>query len=193
MPRTITNTRTVYKFEELSDTAKETTINAHRDANTDYEWWDFLFEDLKACAAILGIDVKDIHFSGFCSQGNGASFTGTYEYRKGWRNALTDHAPQDAEFFSIGNALQEAQRRAFYSITANVSNRGHYQHSGCMVVDADAECEFDYDTVRDQLRLLADWMYSRLQREYEWLTSDEQIEETIIANEWEFTKDGTPA
>jgi len=188
-----TTTQTTFRFEELSETAQETAINAFWEANTDHEWWDFLFDEFRTVASILGIDVKDTYFSGFYGQGDGASFTGTYEYRPGWRKALAEYAPQDTELLSIGNALQEAQRRAFYSITARIIHRGHYRHSGCMVVDADAEGAFDHDTITDQLRLLADWIYSKLEREYEYLTGEDAIKETIIANEWEFTEDGNPA
>ena len=42
------------------------------------------------------------------------------------------------------------------------------------------------DTMRDFNR----WIYKRLLAEYEWLIADEQVEESIIANEYEFTEEG---
>jgi hypothetical protein len=37
------------------------------------------------------------------------------------------------------------------------------------------------------------WMYRQLEAEYEYLTSDEAITETIRSNEYEFTEDGRRA
>jgi hypothetical protein len=50
---------------------------------------------------------------------------------------------------------------------------------------ADAE-----EAVIEALRDLARWLYRQLEREYEYLTSDEMVDETIIANEYTFTETG---
>ena len=44
--------------------------------------------------------------------------------------------------------------------------------------------------VTEALRDLARWLYRQLEREYTYLTSDEVVDETIIANEYTFTDDG---
>ena len=46
------------------------------------------------------------------------------------------------------------------------------------------------DTVTQCLRDFADWIYSQLEKAYDWENSDEQIAETILCNEYEFTEDG---
>ena len=46
------------------------------------------------------------------------------------------------------------------------------------------------ETVLEALRDLARWLYSRLQSEYDHLTSDEATEEGIIINEYTFTAGG---
>ena len=185
----------IYTFDELNEDAKEKALDNCRDINTfdGSEWWNHIYADAKAVAKTLGIDVDSIYFSGFSSQGDGACFTGTYEYHKGWRAELLDHELFDADLLEIGNALQEAQRKAFYTIVARIAHRGHYSHSGCMAIDDDASCSFDSDGIRDALRLLADWMYSSLEAEYDYLTSDEAVRESILANEYEFTETGERA
>ena len=50
---------------------------------------------------------------------------------------------------------------------------------------ADAE-----DIVVDALRDLARWLYRQLEREYEYRTSDDAVDETIAANEYSFTESG---
>ena len=52
-----------------------------------------------------------------------------------------------------------------------------------MTVDAE-------DTVIEALRDLARWLYRQLEREYDYLSSDEAIDETIVANAYTFTKSG---
>ena len=46
------------------------------------------------------------------------------------------------------------------------------------------------DTVIEALRDLARWLYRQLQREYEYLTTDAVVDETIGINEWTFTAQG---
>ena len=46
------------------------------------------------------------------------------------------------------------------------------------------------ETVTEALRDLARWLYRQLEREYDYLTSDEAVDEAIVANEYSFTVDG---
>jgi hypothetical protein len=51
-------------------------IEKHREINVHHEWWDSVYETFKEDMNLLGYSVEDITFSGFWSQGDGASFTG---------------------------------------------------------------------------------------------------------------------
>ena len=44
--------------------------------------------------------------------------------------------------------------------------------------------------VTDALRDLANWLYRQLEQEYDYLTSDEAVDETLIANGYTFTDEG---
>jgi hypothetical protein len=46
------------------------------------------------------------------------------------------------------------------------------------------------EAIKEEARGFADDLYSDLETEYEWLTSDEQVAEMIRANEYEFDEDG---
>lgn len=46
------------------------------------------------------------------------------------------------------------------------------------------------DIVTEALRDLARWLYRRLEREYEYLTSDEAVDESLRANDYTFTEAG---
>jgi hypothetical protein len=51
-------------------------------------------------------------------------------------------------------------------------------------------CRLREEDVTKALRDFNRWIYKRLLAEYEWLIADEQVEESIIANEYEFTEEG---
>lgn len=138
-----------------------------------HDWSESVFDDAKTNGAMIGIDIKDIYYSGFWSQGDGASFTGSYAYKAGAVKAIRQAAPKDDELHRIAIALQAAQRPYFYKICATIKTSGRYGHSGAMDVD----CEHIDDSYRDigdcdaivmALRSFAHWIYHNLEREYEY-------------------------
>ncbi|MFA7254446.1 MAG: hypothetical protein WC107_07930 [Patescibacteria group bacterium] len=118
MPRAIT--KYVYKFDELSESAKQKAIEDYRQDGFYYEWWDAVYEDARQIGEILGIEIDNIYFSGFSSQGDGACFEGKYAYAKGSANGIKGHAPQDEELHRIAKELQILQKKNFYSLSAKV-------------------------------------------------------------------------
>ena len=148
MPEVICTT--VYQFPELSDAAKEKARNWYRDFGPQDDWWDAVYEDFERVCEILGIRLKTtsvrlmgggtrakpcIWFSGFWSQGDGASFEGYWSHAKGAAARIRDYAPTDATLHGIADRLQAIQRRNFYQLAAEVSHRGRYYHEYTMSVD----------------------------------------------------------
>ena len=186
----------VYAFDELSDRAKEKARDWWREGGLHDDWWESVVEDAKTIAELFGLEVERVFFSGFSSQGDGACFEGDYRYKKGGLAAVKAYAPQDTGLHDIVKALQAAQRKAFYKLGATTKHRGHYNHSGCMAIDAYhlkdswrdiSNAEGD---IKDALRWFADWIYKQLETEYEYQMSDEQIDDIIRANQYTFTENG---
>lgn len=189
----------VYKYEELSDSAKERAREWYLEDGLCYDWWDFCYEDFARVAEILGIEIScsqgrgaEIYFTGFYCQGSGSSFNGTYRYAKGAVAKIKQYAPQDEELHRIAEALQAVQSRHFYKLRASVES--HRDASIRVEVWHDDDLYRDIgdseDEVRDLMNDFNDWMFKRLQDEYEYLTSDEEVAESIIVNEYEFDEDG---
>lgn len=187
----------IYKYDELSDSAKGAALEGMRYCNTEYlEWYEDVFYDARRMATLMGIEISSIYFSGFSSQGDGACFEGSYYYKAGSVKAIKSEAPKDTELHRIAGELYALQRKYFYRLQASVKHQGLYSHEFCTQIDV--ECSDGAypgietaDALTEILRDFMRWIYRQLKQEFDYLTSDEAIEETIKANEYEFTKDGS--
>jgi hypothetical protein len=207
MPEVIATT--VYRVDELHECAKDRARAWYREAGCDDDWYDAVYEDFQRIAEILGIRLKTrfvsgrsredpcIWFSGFWSQGDGAAWEGVYSYRKSAAAELRAYAPKDKTLHRIAETLQAAQRQNFYQLRAAVTHRGNYYHAFTMAVsvtrDSSAAVESTGDAetvVIDALRELANWLYRQLEQEYECLSSDEAVDEMLVANGYTFTEEG---
>ena len=203
---------TVYQIDELSDTAKEQARSWYRENGMDYSWWDFIYDDFEEVCKILGISIEtkkvplmgggtrltpSIYFSGFWNQGDGACFAGRYSYAPGSAKSIRSYASQDEKLHSIADTLQTVQKRNFYQLHASISHQGRYCHEYSMSISVERDSDnyqevpsSDEGIVIEQLRELARWLYRRLDEEYEHLTSDEAIDDTMRSNEYTFTATG---
>ena len=59
--KTETIVRHIYQFDKLGDDAKRKALDWYREGATDYEWWDFIYDDAKAIAKLMGIEIDDIY------------------------------------------------------------------------------------------------------------------------------------
>ena len=153
-----------------------------------------------------------IYFSGFWSQGAGACVEGAWSASDVKPDKLKEHAPQDEELHRIVDGLAEIAKE-YPDGSFTVKHSGHYSHSGCTRFNIELPCEaFDeaeYDspehtrldekisndgeTLKELARDFMNWIYKQLKEEWDYQNSDEQVEESIRANEYEFLEDGTRA
>ena len=210
MPRIVETT--VYCIEELPDAARESARAWYRESCLDHDWYDFVFEDFETICRILGVTLRTstvrlmgggtrqkphVFFTGFWNQGDGACFEGSFSHARSAAKAIRAHAPRDTELHRIADALQAAQRKNFFQLTAEIRHRGNYSHEYGMAIEVERDSptwqpmtEDAEDSVIEALRDLARWLYRQLQREYEHQTSDAVVDEAIAVNAWSFTAEG---
>lgn len=149
MPRTIEVQ--LYKFDELSDKAKETARQWWRDLESaDFGGHGELWEPAQTAAQILGITFDDravplhgggtriepkIWYSGFWSQGDGASWEGRYEYAKGCAKKIRAEFGDDPKLYAIADELTAIQKANGYRLTARVKTSGQEVHDGAMDIE----------------------------------------------------------
>ena len=159
----------VYRFEELSDTAQEKAMEKLYDINVDYSWWDCVYEDAKN----IGIEIKEFDL------GQGSYCKGEFI---------------ESELDVAENILKEHGKGCethkdayeFIELIAYAENT-YYEHEEMDDFEPTYECpellsDFQ-NTIFEDYRMI-------LREEYDYLTSEEAIRDTIEANDYEFTEDG---
>ncbi len=182
----------LYQYEELSEEAKQKVIeNMQKDDSfLMYDWYTFIYEDFKdRMYQEYSCTVDDIYFSGFWSQGDGASFTGSISIKD-----YIEKTKQKSKYRSLYKYLEE------YEPFVDIRQQGNYSHENTMYFDdhfflEGTEKQSDQlyklmDEIEETFREEARQLYKKLEDEYEYLTSDECIKEEIINAEYEFYADG---
>ena len=155
----------VYTFDELSDESKAKAIQKLSDINIDYEWWESTYEDARMIK--LKLTKFDLDRNKHCKGEFIASAAETAEL------IITNHGEDCDTYKTAQRFLSELNELT--SKSENIED-----------VPEDAIEDLEYMFLQD---LLEDYA-SMLQKECDYLQSEESIIETIHANEYEFYEDG---
>lgn len=202
---TLTTTR--YSFNELSDDAKARAIDACRFYNVDDSFWSEStiehWQDERLPAS--GITDAKISYSGFWSQGDGAGiYEGSIDLAAWMKSqkiankyrALYDAACSRTAAVDCSAYLEPRRGYSNYrQATPHLECRSYlYQHSGSSWQEQDTRLN---NQATDVEELLIEWwrdqeseIYKQLSDEYDYQTDDEQVSETILANDYDFDEEG---
>lgn len=165
----------LYSFDELTEQAKEIAIIKNADINIYDEWWDAIYDNaFNVHLDIIGFDIyhRDI--------------TVKFIY-----SAIdTAHAIMQNHGENCGTYKLSKQFLSDYDKLVEKHSDGINKN----IVDEQNVYEFDKDADdlgAEFLSELEQEYLSILQSDYDYLTSDEAIAETLIANEFEFTENGS--
>jgi len=165
----------VYPFAELSDDAKEKVLESFAETTADYEWWDSEYEDAKN--VLLKLTEFDLDRNRHCK---GEFIENAKDTAQ---KIIEDHGDMCGTFQTAKGYLED-RRKLVEKYSGGINTQ---------IVAEDNEYEFDNDCEEldaDFLRSILEDYSIMLQKQYEYLTSEEAIVETIEANEYEFTEDG---
>ena len=192
------------RFNNLPVDVRELVLDKHRDWNVSHDWWDSVEDLFKEDMDNLGIMVGRMYFSGFWSQGDGACFEG---YVANWDLFLRSIGITDAALIKLasdnwscsvehsGHYYHENCTRFDFALVMpeNADDEtfaGLYspypddslQTTVWMVNLAQHDSDFE-DLCRDAFRDHMRDLYKRLEEEYDALTSDEAILDSLDAND----------
>lgn len=153
----------VYEFDELSEEAKEHTLDKLRDINVDYDWWDTTYDDAKQ----IGLEITSFDLYP-------KNITGKLilELDEVINTILSNHG-------ELCCSYELARRYKEEHTIIKIKERFR--------IDCDDELE---ELEKEFLNDLLQEYLSILEKEHEYLISKEAIIETIKANEYGFDEDG---
>ncbi len=186
-----------FAYTELSPEAQE---RARGWWITSYEPdFDWLLYDIEETATMLGIEIEKrgnrraIYWQAAHCQGDGASFAGSYYYRKGALAAIMKERPTDTALHAIARDLQEAQRKAFYGLSARIESRRDTSVSVSVTNDRDRygdSTREQEEDIAESMHDFAYWIYRRALDTWDAETSEEAIADCMAANEYRFDERG---
>jgi hypothetical protein len=174
----------IYKFEELSDEAKEKAIEDFRDGNLDYDWWDNTYEDAR------NVDLKITGFD--TGRGNRINIEFYGLAKDTAESILKEHGESTEtyklakEFIKTNNFLQNTIEVYIELLEETELEDEQERYTENLEFHEDEMEELSDEFLKD----LGEEYLSMLKNEVEYLQSDEAIIETIEANEYEFLQNG---
>lgn len=167
-----TKTIELYQLEEAPKELKAKILQKYWDINVDYDWWKWTYEDAREI--LLKIDGFDIDRGNYCD----AEFTSSAEETA---YAILKAHGENCDTYKEAEAYLENRENILES--ADRDELGEFSD------------EYELDQKLDELdseflKQLEECYLSILRNEYEYLTSEEAIKETLISNEYYFNSDG---
>lgn len=167
-----TITITLYEFNELSDPAKEKARDWYRNGALDYDWWDSIYNVAKR----IGLKITSFDLDR-ARHAKGEFIHGALE---------TAHKIEKKH----GESCETFQTAKFYLEQRDkLVDSAERDEPGEFVDESSLDRELD-DLDTEFLRSLLEDYSIMLQKEYEYLLSDECVDETISANGYTFTESG---
>ena len=192
----------VYSFDELGEEAREKACQQVGESMTDNDFWysDVFDLFIKQCASYgMTIDENNIQFSGFGSQGDGASFV--------CNNIDTEKLLQSLGI-KISDEIKEKVLDYIYEVNiSRTSYRAYHEQTVHteILIDEDALAEEEEegiiqyihdiaDTIECKLENLKDdlcqQLYNELEQEYEYFYGEEYVDELAYDNNMLFLANG---
>jgi hypothetical protein len=166
---------------------------------THYDWWDCEYEAFKERCEGMRIDVEDISFSGFCSQGDGAAFSGRiYLAALMERRGLDVTFPalyigvlDDGSYSRVEKTNHNCMRSGAYENYANRTAPGGIfsdldQGAWESLIDDEEAAAGLEDLALEEADTLANELYDTLESRYESITSRKEFIESCAANDITF-------
>lgn len=165
-----------FKFNELSEGAKERAIEEFSDINVDFDWWIFTCDSVKET---MGVEIKEFDMD---------KLTITTELCEDVEHvikSILENFSEETDFYKTAKRwdkeLESAIKEAFESLDDDEK------------IDFDFQYDFqrEYDEIeRGFKKELAEDYLSMLKKEFNNLTSEEAIIEAIEINDYDFLGNG---
>jgi hypothetical protein len=188
--RDVTLKTKVCGIGELHGDIREKVLERYRNINVgDSYWYESTYEHWKEKLEALGYREPEIQFSGFWSQGDGASFTCKEIDLRTWikaHKAGNRYRALISHLDCVSGQIKRGEYRYVHYNTIFAELEITEHHSG----KAESQLlELEW-AVKNDAQELSQQIYRELEADYEAETSDEAIEDTLAGNAYEFFENG---
>lgn len=203
----------LYEFDELPEDIRKKVVDRLGSINVDYGWWEFVYDDFFRLAKTFGVKVnlKKTFFTGFYHQSQGSSYTAHVDTGKLIQcikdRAWKEYAPDlEFNFPEITSAILRIRKLIINNVidfggcvrptnreTAIYTDFDTTKYTVCKCqnpVNVEKAIEQTEELVSVVCEELNHFLFRSLRDEFDYLTSEEAIVETIRANQYYFTKKG---
>ena len=190
----------VYKFNELESKVQEKVLERKRYAYVEeMNWWAYMIEDfgnIMYVDHLFCVDEDSVSFDLY-SQYAGAGFTGEFETAQAAIDvALAFDLKGDVNKASILDEIREyGEVRVSKLSYSNTSPRNWNTYIELLIDGVPMEEDEKYAPF---VKALEEWkdeecsrLYTALEEEYDYLTSDEYVRQELEEGDYEFLVDGT--
>jgi len=170
-----TVTINIYQFSELTDEAKENAIKKLCDINVASDWWNSTYED----AAQVNLKIKGFDID-----------RGSYV-----KAEFIESANNTAELILMNHGESCETYKTAKTFLQDWNNLVSKYSDGVKTDVVTEDNEYDFDNEADDLEnefleSISEDYRIILSKQYDYLTSEDAIIETIEANDYYFTEDG---
>jgi hypothetical protein len=198
----------IERFNALPARRRDEILEKHRNWNVEhFDWWDEVYGVFKSDMAEIGIEVDKMYFSGFWSQGDGACFEGSVD---NWPKFLASLGYADPALITLADTgwrFHVEHRGHYYhenctsfSVTLNTLDchdaddeedfarhfspyKSDIQTAAWMALIAEYKREDLEEQFTEEFKRHMRDLYSRLECEYDDMTSDEAVLDSLDAND----------
>ena len=160
----------LFKYDELSEEAKEKAVKWYLNGSVDSEWWDFIYDD----AENVGVKISEFDLDRFNIK------LEIDDCEKTARKILEEHGKACETYKIAEHYIREVVPTIEAYKNTDQSDDEYY------ILEDDVQ-SFNDEFLND----LGEEYLSMLRKEYEHLTSIEYAIDHIEANEYEFKEDGS--
>lgn len=181
----------LYRLSELSPSAREKAIGSLSDINVDYDWWQ---DD-----GLIDLSKQEINSRHLQKDYKGLLFSWSkiyFDIDRGSYLQFIDLVVSDNNVFRKFLRIPKSLWQNVYFRFEN--SHGNWNQSNTKIVFENQYNDRDFTSKQQSILDIATSIFddkiseglSNLKQQYEFLTSEEQIIETIEANSYKFTEEG---
>lgn len=196
------------RFNALTTRQKDEILDKHRHWNTEHtEWWDSVYDGFKEEMYVIGIDVHRMYFTGFSSQGDGACFEGGVNDWPKFLESVGYTCPALTGLAESAWTLSVARKGRYYNenctyfepdmacpddysesemdefVYAHSPYKTDIQNAAFVAILQGYNYGSMQDEFTDEFKRHMRSLYNQLEAEYDDLTSDKSVLESLHASD----------